>query len=193
VTIVSGQIASAFNFNPTLLANVNADNLGTNNGAITVETWYNGANLLTIQDLISKGFDGTNTAFELAMQTTGKLYWRAYNGSVQGVANSTATLSTATWYHLVGIYSSGTGTWSLYINGALDSSVNTGGIGPQSTNQSYNLGAVEVVGSPSTFLSGNLDESRISNSARSPDYVLQSYNNQFAPGNIGSRQFSDNR
>jgi hypothetical protein len=130
-----------------------------------------------------EGFDGSsNTEWEITIQATGRLYWRAYNsGAIIGVASSAATLSTGTWYHIVGTYNNSNTTWVLYIDGFQDTSVNAGA-GPPGVARKMEIGAVDIVGSPANFMNGVSDEVRISNSARSADWILTEYHNQSAPG-----------
>ena len=149
-TATVGKIGGGAGFVPGSSQWIDLANNGTHYTNLTVAAWVKFTSFSAIQDLVSKGFDGTsNTEWELTMLTSGKLYWRAYNsGAVRGVANSTATLSTGTWYHLVGTYNSANTTWTLYINGSQDTSTNAGA-GPPSVAQKLEIGAVDIAGDPS--------------------------------------------
>ncbi len=158
---------------------VDLGNTGYHTTTLTVEAWVK-LTTLANGDIVSKGYDGAATEWELGIQSSGKLYWKGFFVTQNGITNSTATLTTGTWYHVVGTVS-GT-AWKLYINGALDSSAT--GTGPISTAKLVEIGAVDVSGTPSNFFNGNADEVRISaNATIAPaDYVADLYANQNNPG-----------
>jgi hypothetical protein len=101
----------------------------------------------------------------------------AFRGSDTTTTNP---LSTGVWIHAV-IVNDGSNTL-YYLNGSLsNSAAQTITPAMQST---FHVGA-NYWGS----FEGSIDEFRISNSVRSDSWVLTSYNNQNAPGNIGADNF----
>ncbi len=100
------------------------------------------------------------------------------------------------WHYLVAVFSNST-THLLYIDGSLVSfnaspPTVTAGTPLSSfpdTDSTY-IGEIlydtSLVAGP---FNGNMDEVRISNSARSADWITTEYNNQNSPGNIGSPGF----
>lgn len=105
------------------------------------------------------------------------------------VDSQTTTISTGTWYHIVGTYDGS--TLRSYRNGVLlgsgtaAASITT----PSTPSTSYRIGQVGIANSDFAQVNGLLDEVRFSNSRRSADWILTQYNNQNAPGNIGSAGF----
>jgi hypothetical protein len=135
---------------------------------------------------------GSNTrGWELRLMSftgTNSLYWDTNTGSVHG-AGATTSLSTGGWHHLVGTWN-GT-TWILYLDGA-SFATSTDSQAPQNNGVHVVAGALaSSVGSPFFNTSCLLDELRVSNTARSADWVATEYNNQSAPSSfytIGAQQ-----
>lgn len=184
----SGQIDGAGSFAAVSTQYIDLGNTAFHVGAgtLTLECWIKPATLAA-GDIISKGFDGANTEWELSFQASGKLSWRSFSSAApQGIVNSTATLSAGTWYHVVATFS--VTAYKLYINGVLDSSASAAA--PPSTVQKVEMGAVDVIGTPSSFFNGVIDEMRVNASlAASADFIADQYANQNTPGNIGSAAF----
>jgi hypothetical protein len=86
-----------------------------------------------------------------------------------------STLNSWEYYTLI---ETGSQSESLYKNGALIEAWNGNGSGPISS-QAWEFGT-EYAGWIG-FLSGSLDELRVSNVARSPSWILTEYNNQLSP------------
>ena len=102
---------------------------------------------------------------------------------VSGIGTAGGSLLTAgVWQHAQATYD-GT-TWILYLNGVSRAS------GTQS--QSFTHSDDFVIGKgwgTNESWDGGIDEARISNVIRSADWIKAEYNNQNAPGNIGSPGF----
>jgi len=103
-------------------------------------------------------------------------FWSAdgLNGTSLGVTG----LSLNTWYHLVLIRSgdnSGTG-YAAYLNGSLTGQSSSGALASGNT---ITFGYRPDV--PEQAWNGNLDEVRVSNTARSAEWIATEYNNQSSP------------
>jgi len=137
----------------------------------TVEIWGKIDALATDKQLVSKGYDGTNTQWEIKTTAAdGKVSFRCWTGSAQGI-ESTNKLVADEWTYLVGIYS--TTTWYLHWNGAPH--VNSVDTGPIATAQKLEIGAVDADGTPSQFWDGVLCELRISDMVRTDAWIKATY------------------
>jgi hypothetical protein len=151
-------------------------------GEFTVEAWIFSDDADASTDtLIAQSTNGAaqNFTFE-KNRTTSKL--SAVWGNVV-VHTSTATVPTGSWQHVVLVRSGSSGSWtsSMYINGALDSSVGTGfnsnaGAGPTTCfGALHNSGAQPCSGGVTNDYDGKLDEIRLSNTDRSADWIEAEY------------------
>jgi hypothetical protein len=123
----------------------------------TVSVWVNPDAVGADQQIISKGYDGTNTEWEIKTTTAGgKVSFQSYQSGNIG-AESTTTLLNGTWSHVAGTYD-GT-SWRIYVNGVLEGT--TAGAGPITTAQKYLVGAVDNQGTPIQFWDGKIDDVRI--------------------------------
>jgi hypothetical protein len=95
---------------------------------------------------------------------------------VFGMANNT-------WYHLVFVRSgpSAANGYMAYLNGVLEGQVSSGG---WSSTAPLTMGA--RLGQAGQNLSGLLDEVRVSNVARSSDWIATEYHNQSSPATFYS-------
>jgi hypothetical protein len=117
------------------------------------------------------------------------LYWslpafEANGNNTYYTVSAVGSISTNAWHHLVGTRS-GT-TLSIYIDGAL--SATAPGASSTPANNALNIGDY---GGSGEYFGGALDEIRISNMARSADWIAAEYNNQSSPTtfySIGSAQ-----
>ncbi len=145
---------------------------------LTISAWVNPVTLAN--NIVSQGYTFNNTQWQLTVAGTGKIGFSSFaNGPTRGIAATTGTISSGVFSHVVGIYN-GT-AWFVYINGAQDATTVTDA-GPVSVpGRKLEVGAVDVGGVPSTFFNGVIDEVRLSNIARSADWIVTEYNNQNSP------------
>ena len=135
----------------------------------SVMAWVNPDVIGIDQQIISKGYDGSNTQWELKTTTAGgKVSFQSFNGSNVGV-ESLSTLPNSTWTHVAGTYD-GT-TWRIYINGVLDNSAVAAG--PTLTANAMYIGAVDANGSPAQFWDGKIDEVRVYSRVVGVDEILK--------------------
>jgi hypothetical protein len=118
--------------------------------------------------------DGTN-AYEIAL-TAGGIFNFAVSDSAGQHSIAGQTYSTNVWYYVVGTYVASTHTVTLYINGV---SVNTGSSALSiGTSSLFNIGRrTDALG----YFNGSIDETRISNTARSAGWIGTISNNLLSP------------
>lgn len=158
-------------------------------GNITIEAWIKRSTFAT--NGVVGGKDGTsagNSGYTLRTTTGAKaqmILGTAADGSVTNSTNSNTVLNTNQWYHVVGVYD-GTNAM-LYLNAAVDKT------GAYSGGIFNSTGDVEI-GSRnggSVLYNGDIDEFRVSNTARSADWISTEYNNQNSPSTfytVGARE-----
>jgi len=107
-----------------------------------------------------------------------RLIVRDDDGNV-AVASKNSILIADTWYYIAGIRNGG--TINVYVDGSAGVS-DTDTFGTITTN-SFNIGAITPGSTQQldTVFKGIIDEVRISNIARSPEWIDASHNNQFSP------------
>ncbi|MBI3384566.1 LamG domain-containing protein, partial [Candidatus Gottesmanbacteria bacterium] len=169
-TFVQGKIGKARSFNGSsdnigLAAGSNADVTGD----ITVETWINPSSFAATQTPIHKDYQYT---FDI--DTSGNVAWA--DSSNYSYANFGATnigLVTGQWQHLA--FTKTGGVVKIYLNGILQSSKTFGGA-LTSTANIMRIGCyANASACSSQYFNGQLDEVRISNTARTADDIRQAY------------------
>ncbi len=147
--------------------------------AVTVSFWANPTSNSGSRGLYS--WAGTaaptsGTPFILIQNNAGQL--RFYVDG--GYQETSASLSTSTWYYLVCTLASST-TWKFYKDGALLSTY-TGGVAARDSD-----GQAHFVKSGFGAMSFSIiDEFRVSLSTRGPDWITAEYNNQNNPGTFST-------
>ena len=110
-------------------------------------------------------------------QNSGQLNFHLADNSSGHDLYSSTSLSNSTWYNIVGTYN-GT-TSKLYVNGSEEASDTvTFTLGNYDT--TYGLGIGDKYQTGNEF-SGDMDEIRVANAAKSGDWVATEYNNQSSP------------
>jgi len=156
-----------------------SQNLGITSGDITEEVWFNAVSTTDTDDhsaLVSHYDDGAKVDYRIFQWTTGIGVARHAPNILWNATDQTA-ISAGVWYRASLVYS-GT-TLSFYLNGTFQRSitVNTAGTGSYTTQLVIGRGTA----SAQTYFYGSLDEIRISNIARSTDWILTDYNSQNEP------------
>ena len=98
---------------------------------------------------------------------------------------SATTLTLNTWYHAAATYNSTTGTFNLYLNGVLDTTLVVGpNRAPRSdSTQHASIGsALQSNGTPGGGFNGVIDEVRIWNVVRTPSEILANKNVELTAG-----------
>ncbi len=192
-TVTSGTIDGAANFSGT--QRITLPNIALTTG-VTLEAWIKPTALNTADRIVCKAYSSNTspwTNYCLSLDSTPAPNRKAAIGFTMGGTNylvySTTAINTNTWYHLVGTYDGS--NVRLYVNGASDASplAHTGSV--DTVSQVTEIGFNTVFTSSQNF-TGVLDEVRISNSARSGDWIATEYRNQNAPAtffSVGSQYF----
>lgn len=136
-----------------------------------VFSWYDGTKNIQL------GFSSA------ASETTRVIYSFVGTSTASVSAGTTGNLSTG-YHYVVGTFD-GASTLHIYVDGAiLDGGSFDGGVTTFTTNSTtLYLGQL---GSGADFVNGQLDEMRISKSARSADWTLTEYRNQSGPSTFYS-------
>ncbi len=101
------------------------------------------------------------------------------DGTLLPLRESVSALTT-NWTHVAGVYNAGAQTLDIYVNGVLDNGVLDGSVPASQFNSSVNA----IIGDnavDSNNFPGLIDEARVSNTARSADWIKTEYNNQVRP------------
>ena len=182
---INGVVDGADSFNRNNSQYINLGRSDLHLLSLTVSAWvYMTSSGGTDKQIISKGHRDSNTEWELKaipQENGGRdfitfRFW--VNNSARGVV-STSPILTGQWYYLVGTYnaSATNNNFNLYINGVLDNA-NTNLTPKVQTDANLSIGAVHSQSMNPNHLQywdGILDEVRISDISRSPDWIKQSY------------------
>lgn len=164
---VSGQIGNALSFDGSNYINVpdssNLD-LGEN---YSISLWTNPNNLPTWQCMVERGSSASNR-MGLWLNNDQITFETSNNGG--NWWNTSSTISTGQWHHIVATHEGTTDTESIYVNGTL--------IGSQTgrTTDTPNSGALSIGSSPAYSFgykfNGNIDDVRIYNKVLSQTDIL---------------------
>ncbi len=151
---------------------------GMNPTAMTISGWANASALSNAYSTLA-GRIVSGSQFVLYIKSTGKLAcYASATGSVSYDGTGSHTLSTSTWYYLAMTYNSSAGLIG-YVNAASDGTAAANGA-LTTTAATFNISKDQVT--TGRFLTGLADEVRVSQIARSADWITTEYNNQSAPG-----------
>lgn len=179
VTAAAGKIdgGALFDSSSDVLRVLTSDDRLKFSGDVTVSMWVFptsfAAEAALFDSLIIGGAGARTDAFVLVQDITdGKIRTFSNNGYHTA---SVGALTLNAWNHVV-VRRSGT-TINFYINGSVDATSFTDSI-------NYSSGGLTLgrySNAASGFFAGTLDELRVSNNARSADWISTEYNNQSSP------------
>ncbi len=151
-------------------------------GKCTISAWINATSFPNAYNSVFGGASaGTATAF--LIKSTGKLAPFFALGTSQGYdGTGTNTLVASTWYYIVMSYDGA--TVRGYVNGSLDGTAAIVGIPNTSSLTLWAIGKDEVTAG--RFWNGIVDEVRVSQVARSGDWITTEYNNQVLPSTFAT-------
>lgn len=157
-------------------------------GEITVAAWCKFGTLPTsggFDGVLSAGYDGTNTGWELRINGSALSYSSAvevgsYDGSHHKAGFNQSDIATGTWYHIVGVWDSS--TWYIYRDGtdATGDRVNPG-TGAVSSSADRYFGAHDDNGSPGYYTDVDIANVRVYDHALTPSEVQYLYDRVTMP------------
>jgi hypothetical protein len=159
-----------------------------NNDTHTLEIWFkldtksSGTDPDWQDQLFAKGDYGFNGTIWLqitggASGTLGSYIRSTASGEVWGTGAT--IINTGTWYHTALVINGATNRAQIYLNGAANGSEQV--VDPESVSDNWLIGYSGSGGGYEYYFDGILDEARISNSARSADWLATEYSNQSNP------------
>lgn len=178
VTAGAGEIdgGGVFNGSSGYVDDTNAVSNFT--GSVTMEAWVNPSSTATA---VIMGNQTATDGYQMFVAVGGFmaiycLFANYISGGVFSTSPAASVLPTGTWSHVVAVNDAG--TMRLYINGALQTLQLPSGAGAIGASTNPFLVGKQVGG---FNFGGSIDESRLSSTARSGDFIGAEYNSQFAP------------
>ncbi len=154
-------------------------------GDLTVEMWVNPAEL-KLAHLLSFGTNqetlAGNTLYALEMQADGALRLFHEDASLANVTPTTSTpaLTAGDWAHVAAVRDTDAGTVSFYVNGDLLETVEYAGEAAGGSASELLFGALDL----EDDFSGQMDEVRVWNSARTGHQIAENYQRKLSDAEI---------
>jgi hypothetical protein len=159
-----------------------------NSESQTYETWFkmetksSGSDPDYQDQLFAKNDYGVNGTVWLSVDGSVSGTLAAYlRSTVSGEVWCTGStqINTATWYHAALVIDGSANTAQLYLNGATNGASQS--FNPDSVSHIIEIGRAGDLGGWSYYFDGIIDETRISNSVRTANWISAEYNNQSNP------------
>ncbi len=163
-----------------------ADSTDFNTQAVTVSAWINISDFSVSnfhRGLVDYSYpDGSASGYSLSYVGSNKFRFSVFDGAdaTDYTVTTASGWSIDTWYHLVGVHDPDTDEVQLYVNGTPETPLShTTGIGYNDypSSMEWKIGA-SYDNSTDRGLDGFADSVRISNVARSEDWITTEFNNQ---------------
>ncbi|MHA1913417.1 MAG: DUF2341 domain-containing protein [Promethearchaeota archaeon] len=157
-------------------------------GAITVQTWFK-ADFVGNDYLVAKhggvGFRGWDVSFDPGTSPDGWLMFRYSPDGSTIITTGYEAVSANQWYHVVAVFKPNDYS-KLFLDG-IEVAIDTTGIPPSMNDPALPLRIARRsdIGGTS-YVKGIIDEVRISTLARSNDWIITEYNNQYDPSSFYS-------
>ena len=155
---------------------------------MTVETWVKfNSNYSSAQAVIGNYKDLASDLSNYALEfgRTPNRFNMYFIGGTTGyiLGTNNTSISDNNWHHIAAVRSgsSGSWTWTYYLDGVADGTASTAVNADGGTSVPTSLAAYGNYVTGTTQLEGNLDESRISNAVRDANWIKTGYNNQSSP------------
>ncbi len=190
---VAGEINGSLNFQSAYSDYITASNIHAidNSSYLTIEVWANPTTLTTDwPGLVSSRSDSTHLFFLNSSSSTSdcdsRTAWEFEigNGSDGIGCTASGVVSTGTWQFLVGVFdgtqSTNANRMKIYVNGVSQTLTYLLTLPSTTPNVSLPISFGFNQGS-FAYYNGLMDEVRISNTARSADWIVTEYNNQSSP------------
>ncbi len=151
--------------------------------AITISAWIN-PDVGKTAEMFMKG--NTSGPYEFFQSGNGSVYWRLRTGSGSPTMGSTNKLTMNSWNHVVATYDKdlSSANMKIFINGVQDPTTGDFTVTLPQNNQPLQIGAYS---DNQYAFDGTIDEVRISDTARSAEWIAASYNNQSDPASVSAR------
>lgn len=161
--------------------------------SITMEGWAKGDTLDNYEGVLThRGSVSTKMSSLNTTTTNDKAATYVGNGSSTGNAFGSTTRSTATWYHMVGTWTSAAAP-IIYLNGANDTASSAAVTGPISQDDYWKIGWDDFAEDGTRNWDGLIDEIRLSSVVRSADWINFEYKNMSTATNemsFGSAEYT---
>jgi hypothetical protein len=174
----TGKIGGADYLDRTADHLESANNIGIVGNAVRTITFWAKLDDADRCGMVGWGTNDTGAQFRTAIRDNHYFLW-AY-----GLGNDWDTgviPATANWFHHAITYDGTTARW--YVNG---SEIGSGFAFTYDTRNSHVFIGIEEDGATTSYMKGSIDEIRISNIARTPDWIQTEYNNQGNPSTFYS-------
>jgi hypothetical protein len=154
-------------------------------GEITVQAWFKAEIAIDNDYLVVKhgadGDRGWDISFDddPAISPDGWVMFRYSPDGSNILITGHERVKVDKWYHVVGVFKPNEYS-KLFLNGT-EVALNTTGIPPSMNNPSLPVRIARRSDSATSYFDGLVDEARVSNIARSNDWILTEYNNQYDP------------
>jgi hypothetical protein len=154
---------------------------------LTVQAWIYPNSVGSLQRVVSNLTGSAYKGYELYYGYTSDslMQFQIGNNGSLTLRRTTNNIGSGAWFHVAGTLSGS--TMLLYVNGVVPAQSSNAVSGIANSNVNLNIG--KWPGGNGNYFNGKIDEVRISSIARSADWITTEYNNQYAPGNIGSPNF----
>ena len=183
-SLTTGQIAGAYSFSNSFISTgSNLDMLGDH----TISAWVNTNNTSIDEKVLTNQNSSNKLGYKLGsyynqLETESVTQGASY--SLTRGSNPMANLAANTWYYVQGVVS---GTQlSVYLNG-VQYATTTITVGLNTAASTFYIGVGES--GNLYYWSGLIDEVRVSNVAKTTDWIKTEYNNQLNPTNTGTAPF----
>jgi hypothetical protein len=152
----------------------------------TVECWFRtavaGGFPIVSWESSQTGTGSADWDLQLYVGTDADAYFGCWTGSVVQAADAIGSYNDNNWHHAVGVLDDSENLVRIYVDGyeratTTYTSVVTG-------NRYFRLGSYKCTGWPNGadgYFDGDIDETRVSNIVRSPQWITTEYNNQNNP------------
>jgi len=150
-------------------------------GDFTVSLWTKLDDPGTTQYLINKYPGGGVPGFHVSINSDGVLWVMEHGNTLDFSVSGTTKINNAAWHYLTYVRNSNTGYREIWVDGARQANVIYDVDNIDTTDQMVISGRYTIP--TATWAQGEIDEVRLSGTARSADWIKTSYNNQKYPEN----------
>jgi hypothetical protein len=175
--LVSGNIGRALQFDGSDDGITAADASSLDiTSAVTVSAWFRAGSLDDWVRLAAKSHTSEAspyTVYGLLLDDNDHIRGEISDGGTQYFVNGSTTLNTADYFHAVFTYDGS--NLKLYLNGSQEGNTTSHSGDVDANSQVF---SIAKSGYDNDYFNGNIDEVRLSNTARSADWIKLSYQNQ---------------